>query len=187
MILQVDNIPDEGIELDFSEKDGWVREKFSQALKDLHHRGDPIKGHLSVQKTMNNLSVTADVRLPIHASCQRCLNPYQYEAEVHCQRLLTPLFESEREREIHKSEEVELTKDDLDFSYFEGEEVDVGEILAEQVVLEQPMIYLCQPDCKGLCPECGVNRNQNPCSCAPKEIKESPFSVLKNWKKGESQ
>jgi len=186
MILQVASIPDEGIEMDFSEKDGWVREKFSRALKDLHRADDKISGHLSVYKTVNNLSVSADVRLPIHVICQRCLNAFQDEIAVHCERLLTPLFESEREREIHKSEEVELTKDDLDFSYFEGEEVDVGEILAEQVVLEQPMTYLCRPDCKGLCPQCGVNRNLEACACKPKEIKESPFSVLKNWKKGGS-
>jgi uncharacterized protein len=24
---------------------------------------------------------------------------------------------------------------------------------------------LCKPDCKGLCPRCGANRNRQPCTC----------------------
>jgi len=183
MILQVANIPEEGIEMDFSQKDGWVREKLSRSLKHLHHVDDKVSGHLSVSKTLNNLMIQADAHLPIHATCDRCLKPFSYEIDVHCERLFTPLFESEREREIHKSEEAELTKDDLDFSYFEGEEIDAGEILAEQIMLDQPMIYLCKTGCKGLCPQCGVNRNEKDCDCPQKVFSENPFAVLKTLKK----
>ncbi|MFO1518423.1 MAG: DUF177 domain-containing protein [bacterium] len=183
MILQVANIPDEGMEMDFTQKDGWVREKLTRALKELHHESDPVKGHFSVYKTVNNLAIRGDAHLPIHATCARCLKDYDYEIDVHFDRLLVPLFESTREREIHRDEEAELTKDDLDFSYFEGDEIDVGDILAEHVVLEQPMIYLCQPECKGLCPQCGANRNEKECACSQKDIRESPFSALKGFVK----
>jgi uncharacterized protein len=30
-----------------------------------------------------------------------------------------------------------------------------------------PMKPLCRPDCKGLCPQCGLNLNDEACSCAP--------------------
>jgi uncharacterized protein len=38
-------------------------------------------------------------------------------------------------------------------------------VLREQVLLSLPARTLCQPDCKGLCPRCGVNRNETACSC----------------------
>jgi uncharacterized protein len=180
MKIQVTSIPDEGLEVDFTQEDGWVREKVSQALKERHHSDDLIEGQLSVTKTMQNLSLTADMHLPVHATCDRCLKNYDYEIDVHCDRLLAPLFTSDRQREIEKGFEKEITKEDVKFSYFEGEEIDVGEILGEQIVLDQPMIYLCKPDCKGLCPQCGVNRNEQSCSCAIQSLEESPFAALKN-------
>jgi len=39
------------------------------------------------------------------------------------------------------------------------------DVLREQVLLSLPVRTLCKPDCKGLCPRCGQNRNSQPCSC----------------------
>ena len=39
------------------------------------------------------------------------------------------------------------------------------DVLREQVLLSLPVRTLCKPDCKGLCPRCGANRNLQPCSC----------------------
>ena len=35
----------------------------------------------------------------------------------------------------------------------------------EEFLLALPMKPLCDPACKGLCPQCGVNRNTATCSC----------------------
>jgi uncharacterized protein len=40
------------------------------------------------------------------------------------------------------------------------------DVLREQVLLSLPVRTLCKPDCKGLCPHCGVNRNSQACNCA---------------------
>src|SRR4030095_5019498 len=149
MKIQVANIPYEGIELDFSQKDGWVREKIVRALGKLYRPGDPISGHLSVRQTLENVSIKGRIRSPAHAVCDRCLKPFDFYLELRCERLLTPLFASEDRRKGEKDLEVELTQDDLDFSYYKGEEIDAGEILAEQIVLEKPMTHLCPPECKG--------------------------------------
>jgi len=180
MKIQVASIPEEGIELDFSQKEGWVRDMAAHALKTFHRAGDPITGHLSVFQTMENISVKAHVHLPVHAVCNRCLKAYDVEIDVHCERLFTPLFESQRRKEQEEGVEKELTQEDLNFSYYEGDEIDVGQALAEQIVLEQPMIYLCKADCKGLCPQCGINKNEQTCSCEERRLEESPFAALKN-------
>jgi len=38
-------------------------------------------------------------------------------------------------------------------------------VLREQVLLSLPVRTLCKPDCMGLCPRCGANRNSQPCQC----------------------
>ena len=51
-----------------------------------------------------------------------------------------------------------------------GEEVEVEEILFPALLLEVEMVYLCRPDCKGLCPVCGADRNKQDCGCEEKQI-----------------
>lgn len=185
MKIQVANIPDEGLELNFSQKDGWVRDKISKALGPLYRAEDPISGHLSVRQTLENIFVKATANLKAHSNCDRCLNPYDFDLKVSSERLLTPLYGTEgRKKKKDEGAELELTQEDLDFSYYEGDEIDAGEILREQIVLEQPITHLCRADCKGLCPHCGINRNEGRCSCDEKAAEDSPFAVLKDMFKG---
>ncbi|MFO0774590.1 MAG: DUF177 domain-containing protein [Nitrospiraceae bacterium] len=52
---------------------------------------------------------------------------------------------------------------------FVGEQVDLVPMLREQVILAEPMRPLCNEDCLGLCPVCGLDRNQSLCTCQVKE------------------
>jgi uncharacterized metal-binding protein YceD (DUF177 family) len=56
--------------------------------------------------------------------------------------------------------EIELEKDELGVLVIEGEHLDTEPLIAEQVLLELPMKPLCGPECRGLCPRCGADRNQ---------------------------
>ncbi len=61
---------------------------------------------------------------------------------------------------------------------YDGERLEMAEMLREHVILSSPMQPLCREDCLGLCPVCGQNRNQRRCSCAePREA--SPFAALR--------
>ena len=42
---------------------------------------------------------------------------------------------------------------------------DIGKPVLDALLLEMPMRFLCKPDCKGLCPVCGRNRNIESCTC----------------------
>lgn len=183
MKINVTYIPPEGFEIDFSNKDAWLQNKLNHTLKTLHHPEDPIQGHFSVSRIMNNVEVRAKMRLPIHATCDRCTKEYTYEINVHTDRLLTPLYDSKRQKAHEKEMEVEVTTDDMQFSYFKGDEIDLGDIIIEQAVLDQPMSYFCKKKCKGLCPRCGINLNEAECQCKNTQETDSPFAALKNWGK----
>ena len=66
----------------------------------------------------------------------------------------------------------------------EAHEVDLTEPVRQSVLLEIPMKPLCRPDCAGLCPHCGKNRNEGPCDCQ-EEPADPRLSVLADWLKSE--
>lgn len=183
MKINVTHIPPEGFEIDFSDKDAWLQQKLNRSLKSLHHAEDPVQGHFSVSRIMNNVEVRANMHLPIHATCDRCAQDYRYEMDVRTDRLMTPLYDSKRQKEHEKSMDIEVTADDMQFSYFKGDEIDLGDIIVEQAALDLPMNYLCQKKCKGLCINCGVNLNENACKCKVDPVSISPFAALKDWDK----
>ena len=99
---------------------------------------------------------------------------YSYEQTVACDRCLTPLIQpmtGEIDLRLVANapqlpdDEIELTAEDLETQYMEGEEFDPEEALREQLQLNIPMRSVCREDCKGLCPNCGINRNLESCSC----------------------
>jgi uncharacterized protein len=77
----------------------------------------------------------------------------------------------------------EIAADDIGLSEYDGDAIDLGQMMREQFYLALPMKPLCQPECKGLCPVCGTNRNRETCSCASTWV-DPRFEVLKNLKKG---
>jgi uncharacterized metal-binding protein YceD (DUF177 family) len=70
-----------------------------------------------------------------------------------------------RGKEAAPEPEVELEKDELGSIVIEGEHLDTEPHIAEQILLEVPMKPLCSPECRGLCPRCGADRNAVPDCC----------------------
>lgn len=58
-----------------------------------------------------------------------------------------------------------------------GEEVDLECLARDAILLELPMVPLCRPDCRGLCPICGAERNESDCSCS-EPPGDSPWAAL---------
>ncbi len=48
--------------------------------------------------------------------------------------------------------------------------LDLAPDVRDDMLLSQPMHVLCRPDCKGLCPTCGINRNREQCDCVDDDI-----------------
>jgi uncharacterized protein len=75
-------------------------------------------------------------------------------------------------------EEVELQDEDLDTAYYRDHVLDLADMLREQFYLALPMRPLCRPDCQGLCPNCGIDRNVETCQCKTEWV-DPRLSVLK--------
>jgi uncharacterized protein len=64
----------------------------------------------------------------------------------------------------------ELQEEDLGLSVFDGEAIDLDELVREQVLLAMPPRMLCAEECRGLCPVCGADKNREECACEVREI-----------------
>ncbi len=69
----------------------------------------------------------------------------------------------------------------MESNFFEGGEIHLSEVACEQIFLEIPYQPLCSENCKGLCPQCGQDRNLSPCGCNQEDW-EAGFSVLRKLK-----
>lgn len=96
---------------------------------------------------------------PVVGHCARCLEQYPFELETDFSVVLVPRGEM-------GTKESELTKDEVDLSTYEGDEVDLSPLVREQIILALPTRPLCKESCAGLCPTCGANRNVERCQCA---------------------
>ena len=75
----------------------------------------------------------------------------------------------------------ELEEEDMEVDFEKGDEIDLREILREQIYLSLPAKLICHPDCRGLCPQCGINLNEGQCRCT-ETLGHPGFAKLKNLK-----
>lgn len=64
------------------------------------------------------------------------------------------------------------------FLLVENESIEAGRSVREYILLELPTKFLCKPDCKGLCPQCGKNLNEGKCSCSARQV-DPRLEILK--------
>lgn len=140
-----------------------------------------MSGDVLLLRTHTNVTLQGKVRLEIQPKCDRCGKVFARELEVPLHRHLAPYFGNPDERREAGEEEVELDGEDMEFSCYHHDEIDLAEIIAEEVLLALPMGFHCREDCKGLCPRCGADLNRAPCACPTPET-ASPFSTLKSLK-----
>ena len=63
------------------------------------------------------------------------------------------------------NEEVAIDAGEAEIGFYEGDGIELNDVLREYVLLTLPMQRVCRQDCKGICPACGQNRNLKDCAC----------------------
>jgi uncharacterized protein len=107
----------------------------------------------------------------VTVACSRCINPVTLKIDEPLRVTFMPRHEMPDEDgddgAADDDDGEEVAEDDLDVFPFDGERVDLEPVFREQLVLAVPFAPVCAETCKGLCPQCGVDRNTVSCSCAP--------------------
>jgi uncharacterized protein len=104
----------------------------------------------------------------VTVACSRCINPMQLPIDEKLLVTFMPKAELPADDDDEAGEDgAEVESEDLDLFPYDGEVVDLEPLFREQFVLAIPFAPLCREDCKGLCPQCGIDRNTDTCRCEP--------------------
>ena len=134
-----------------------------------------IRADVEVSRDGNTVFVNGDAHATLHIPCARCLKAVTVNLDPAIALSLLPAASDDDEGAD------QLGDEEIEEYTYSNEEVDVGLILNEQLLLEKPVKVLCAEDCPGLCPSCGQDLNEGPCACAP-QPKSLAFAALKNFK-----
>ena len=168
LLIDIPRIPPEGLDLD-------------EALDavSVHVEGEPEFQLLAGARLRCHVELvdgtTVHVRGRLEAGvgpeCGRCLERYQASVNQELDLFYLPRSAEQPEEQ---EDEVELSDRALVVGYHEGERLDLGEMVREQVFLALPLKRLCREDCRGLCPTCGKNLNAGACGCPQPAEPEDP-------------
>ena len=127
-----------------------------------------------VRKGAAQIDVKGTINAPAEIECARCLTPISQELKIDFVAVFVSPenFATDKEREV--------AAEDLDLDVLDNDRLDLRDVVREQLLLHEPEQVFCKPDCKGLCPKCGADRNLIDCSC---DLDESDprWAALKNW------
>ena len=136
---------------------------------------DPQAGHgvadLELYADGAHAFAAGTFRGELTVACSRCINPVTLAIDEKLRVSFMPRHELPDDDEAAAAAEAdegpEVAEEDLDVFPFDGERVDLEPLFREQFVLAVPFAPLCAETCKGLCPQCGIDRNTDSCSCEP--------------------
>jgi uncharacterized protein len=117
-----------------------------------------------IKRTGREVVLTGRLATRAEVDCDRCLKSIEIpvRAEFELRYVNAGDYES--------IDAAELEESDLALSIFDGQRIDIDEIVREQVLLTVPTRSLCREDCKGFCPVCGGDKNLKECGCQTEEI-----------------
>ncbi len=119
-------------------------EELSAELADIAR---PVHGRLCAESIVEGIFLTGTVAGVWSLLCARCLTAFERPFEV----ALAEMFV------------VEPDPDGDDYPLAPEGLLEPEQAIRDAVGLEMPFSPLCRPDCRGLCPVCGGDRNRGEC------------------------
>ncbi|MEX1029255.1 MAG: DUF177 domain-containing protein [Paenibacillaceae bacterium] len=146
---------------------------------------DIVNNHLSIHRAglvhteadaiyeAGNVRVNAHVQADLELNCSRCLTAYEAPLDFS----YTELFSNESPKEDEEPADI-----DHAINYVTEDKLSLAPYTKEHILLELPMFPICSEHCKGLCPNCGVNLNEDSCNCS-NVVTDPRWSGLKDFLK----
>ncbi len=105
--------------------------------------------------------VRGRVQVVMEAPCDRCLERVSFPIDSQFELAYLPASS------LAGDEDARISEAEVEAGFYEGDGLDLADVLREQILLALPMQRLCVEECRGICPVCGQNRNRVSCGCQP--------------------
>ena len=159
-----------------------IRKSYPPETLDFHsgdfRQMEPLEVRATAELVDRQIRISGNLSTRVEMVCARCLDTVTQEISRDFDLYYRPMTSITREEEVH------LNLDDTEIAFFEGDGLFLADVLAEQVNLALPMKVICRATCRGLCPHCGANLNQEPCRCEshPSDPRLAPLARLRqDW------
>ncbi len=123
-----------------------------------HPQQAEIAGSLEIQNLEGRVMLSGTLQATGRADCGRCLEEFQIGWDVPVRVMVLRDVDSEE------------TEGETLLIVQQKGEVDLREPLRESAVLGFPQTLVCRDECKGLCPDCGIDRNKGTCDCEDENV-----------------
>ena len=117
--------------------------------------GDLIELDVRAESVTEGVLITAEIYAIAHGECIRCLDPVEEVIDRTIQELYRYEPTDDKGRKSRKKEEDEVDLEEEEILYMQGEVADLELPIIDAIILSLPINPLCDPDCLGLCPDCG--------------------------------
>lgn len=108
-----------------------------------------VMGKLRLSRNKEGILAQSELHVGVDRQCSRCVDEFEDDIVVRVEELYAhprPMADTE-------------------FYIGQDAQLDLAPLLRAEVLIELTHKRLCHPDCKGLCPVCGVNLNHESCDC----------------------
>jgi uncharacterized protein len=122
-------------------------------------RAEVLHEHRGPKEIVADIRLKGSFRGEFRIPCARCVEPVDLPLAGEFDLLFRP-----SDVDATGSEHA-ISTPETEIGYYDNGGLALEDVLREQVLLSLPARTLCLPDCKGLCPRCGLNRNETACSC----------------------
>jgi uncharacterized protein len=158
MIVELKQIPDEGLAVAFEEAIHLAEE--AGAGEAVY----AVQAEVRLMKIGMGVDVRGRFRASANISCGRCLEPFvqNLAEDFEVQYLPAPTLAGD--------EEYELSGSEMDVLPLVEDRIDLGALLRENLLLSLPVQPVCRESCRGLCPRCGTPLNAGPCGCSSERL-----------------
>jgi len=136
-------------------------------------RAEIVEEHHGKHRIIKDIRLRGHLSTGLELQCARCLEPVAQNVKRDFELLYRPLGADAGR------DELSVTDAEAEIGYYQGEGILLEDVLREQVLLALPLKVTCREDCKGLCPHCGRNLNQEQCSCET-PVEDPRWAALKN-------
>ena len=142
---------------------------------------DRAQGWVRVIRTHQGVLVRARLETQVWLNCSRCVRVFEHSFVLTMEEESFPTIDPETGRKTKPLEE------DEGEIYLDDQHVlDMTEVVRQYVLTGVPIKPLCRKECRGLCPECGTNLNEEKCECeaVPMDPQWGPSGELLTERQG---
>jgi uncharacterized protein len=133
---------------------------------------EPVRVNGQVLRKQGEVELRGQLHTKAAIACSRCLKEVELPIALNFSERFATATAWQGE------EQHELSEDDLDLGLVD-EAVELDDLVKEEILLALPAHVLCDENCKGICPNCGADRNVSECGCETQQV-DARWAKLKD-------